>query len=119
MANAHLVVCRAGASAIAELTTIGRPAILVPYPHAIDDHQSCNAHSLDEVGGGWLIPDEAFTADSLSYRLEMLFKMPKSLQNAAGAAKRAGQSDATNKLAEIVIDLIPHCYGLSDQGDAG
>lgn len=116
MANAHLVVCRAGASAIAELTTIGRPAILVPYPHAIDDHQSSNAHTLDEVGGGWLIPDEAFNADSLSHRLEMLFKMPRSLQNAAGAAKRAGEADATNNLAEIVIDLIPPGYQMSERG---
>ena len=118
MAKAHLVVCRAGASAIAELTTIGRPAILVPYPHAIDDHQSGNAHTLDEVGGGWLIPDDVFTPDSLSYRLQMLFKMPRSLQNAARAAKKAGQVDATDKLAEMVIDMIPPHYHLSDIGSA-
>ena len=117
MADAHLVVCRAGASAIAELTTIGRPAILVPYPHAIDDHQSGNAHSLDEVGGGWLIPDEAFTAQSLSNRLEMLFKMPRSLQNAASAARRAGQSNATDRLAELVISLIPRHF--NDPNDGG
>ena len=118
MADAHLVVCRAGASAIAELTTIGRPAILVPYPHAIDDHQSGNAHSLDEVGGGWLIPDEAFTPESLSNRLEMLFKMPRSLQNAATASKRSGQSDATDKLADVVINLIPSHLKDSNNGGA-
>lgn len=118
MAAAHLVVCRAGASAIAELTTIGRPAILVPYPHAIDDHQSGNAHSLDEVGGGWLIPDEAFTPESLSNRLEMLFKMPRSLKNAATASKRSGQSDATDKLADVVINLIPSHLKDSNNGGA-
>ncbi|MBT7954146.1 MAG: undecaprenyldiphospho-muramoylpentapeptide beta-N-acetylglucosaminyltransferase, partial [Rhodospirillaceae bacterium] len=61
IAAAHLVICRSGASSIAELTTIGRPAILVPYRHAVDDHQSRNAHAVDEVGGGWLIPEDAFT----------------------------------------------------------
>ena len=116
MAKAHLVICRAGASAIAELTTIGRPAILVPYPHAVDNHQSVNAHTLNEVGGGWLIPDEAFTPENLSYRLETLFEMPKTLKNAARAAKQAGETNATARLAEMVIDLIPNHR---DQWDAG
>ena len=107
MARAHLVVSRAGASAIAELTTIGRPAILVPYPHAIDDHQSGNAYTLDEVGGGWLIPEEDFTPQSLSHRLQTLLAMPRILDNAARASKRAGQANAAAKLAEMVIDLIP------------
>ena len=57
IASSHLVICRSGASTVAELTTIGRPAIFVPYPGAIDDHQAANAHALDEVGGGWLIPE--------------------------------------------------------------
>ena len=116
MAKSHLVICRAGASAIAELTTIGRPAILVPYPHAVDNHQSGNAHTLNEVGGGWLIPDEAFTPENLSHRLETLFEMPKTLKNAARAAKQAGETNATARLAELVIDLIPNHR---DQWDVG
>ena len=106
MAKAHLVICRSGASAVAELTTIGRPAILVPYPYAIDDHQSFNAHALDEVGGSWLIPDHAFTSESLSHRLSTLFAVPKTLLNAAHASKRAGQADAAARLADVVINLI-------------
>ena len=53
---AHLVICRSGASTVAELATVGRPAILVPYPHATDDHQTANAQALADAGGGWVVP---------------------------------------------------------------
>jgi UDP-N-acetylglucosamine--N-acetylmuramyl-(pentapeptide) pyrophosphoryl-undecaprenol N-acetylglucosamine transferase len=59
LVDAHLVIGRSGASSVAEAIAIGRPSILVPYPHAIDDHQSENAHALDKAGGGWLIPEDA------------------------------------------------------------
>jgi len=106
IADAHLVICRSGASTIAELTTIGRPAIMVPYRHAIDDHQSKNAHAVDEVGGGWLIPEDAFSEDVLADRIESLFAMPRMLENAASAAKSAGKPDAAARLADMVMDLI-------------
>ena len=106
IAASHLVISRSGASTVAEVTAIGRPAILVPYPYAIDDHQSANAHALDEVGGGWLIPDEAFTAESLAHRLRTLLNMPRSLQNAAEAAKRAGRAEAGAALADLVLRLV-------------
>ena len=106
IAAAHLVISRSGASTVAEVTAIGRPAILVPYPHAIDDHQAANAHAVDEVGGGWLIPDEAFTAESLAHRLRTLLNMPRSLKNAAKAAKRAGQAEAGSALADLVLRLV-------------
>ena len=113
IAGAHLLICRSGASTIAEITTIGRPAILVPYPHAVDDHQTNNAHSVDEVGGGWLMPETAFTPDSLAQRLEELFAIPRTLENAAAAAKRAGNPDAAERLADLVLGLIP------SNGDSG
>jgi len=107
IAESHLVISRSGASTIAELTMLGRPAILVPYPHAIDDHQAANAHAVDEVGGGWLIPDEAFTPESLAHRLRTLLEMPRTLQNTAEVAKRTGRSEAGAALADIVMELVP------------
>ena len=62
LADAHLVICRAGASTVAELAVVGRPAILVPYPHALDHDQAENARVLAEAGGGWLMPESELTA---------------------------------------------------------
>jgi UDP-N-acetylglucosamine--N-acetylmuramyl-(pentapeptide) pyrophosphoryl-undecaprenol N-acetylglucosamine transferase len=106
LAKAHLLIARAGASTVAEATTVGRPAILVPYPYAIDDHQSRNAHALDEVGAGWLMPQEAFTPDILSDRLNALFSEPKTLNNTANASFNAGRPDAAARLADAVEELI-------------
>ena len=106
-AAAHLVICRSGASTIAELTAIGRPAIMVPYPHAIDDHQVFNAHALDDVGGGWLMPETSFAADALATRLDSLFSLPKLLEKAAAAAKAAGAPDAVATLADMVMGMVP------------
>ncbi|MDP6258710.1 MAG: UDP-N-acetylglucosamine--N-acetylmuramyl-(pentapeptide) pyrophosphoryl-undecaprenol N-acetylglucosamine transferase, partial [Rhodospirillales bacterium] len=114
IADAHLVICRSGASSIAELTTIGRPAILVPYRHAVDDHQSRNAHAVDEVGGGWLIPEEAFTDIVLAERLAVLFTIPRILENAATAVKSAGVPDAAARLADMVVGLMSNGNGKSD-----
>ncbi len=106
LAKAHLLIARAGASTVAETTTVGRPAILVPYPYAIDDHQSRNAHALDEVGAGWLMPQEAFTAEILADRLNALFSEPKTLNNTAVASFNAGRPDAASRLADAVEELI-------------
>ena len=114
IADAHLVICRSGASSIAELTTIGRPAILVPYRHAVDDHQSRNAHAVDEAGGGWLIPEKAFTGVVLAERLAALFAIPRILENAATAAKSAGVPDAAARLADMVVGLMSNGNGKSD-----
>jgi UDP-N-acetylglucosamine--N-acetylmuramyl-(pentapeptide) pyrophosphoryl-undecaprenol N-acetylglucosamine transferase len=101
------VIGRSGASSVAEAIAIGRPSILVPYPHAIDDHQSENAHALDKAGGGWLIPEDAFTPEILAGRLVELFSMPATLQKAALCAKIAGRADATRQLADAVLELLP------------
>ena len=102
LAAAHLVISRSGASTVAELLAAGRPALLVPYRYAIDDHQSLNAHAVDEVGAGWLIPEPDFTAESLASRLESMFGMPMLLEKAAEAALKAGRTDATERLASLV-----------------
>ena len=103
---AHLLICRAGASTMAELTTAGRPAILVPYPHAIDDHQSENAARLCDAGGGWMIQEELFTPEVLSNRLNSLLSPPAKLDVAARCAANIGMPDAAARLAEIVTELI-------------
>jgi UDP-N-acetylglucosamine--N-acetylmuramyl-(pentapeptide) pyrophosphoryl-undecaprenol N-acetylglucosamine transferase len=106
LAAAHLLICRAGASTIAELATAGRPAILVPYPHAIDDHQTVNAARLCDSGGGWLMPDTDFTAETLSARLVSLFAMEKTLTMAARCAAQIGMPEATEKLADVIAGVI-------------
>ncbi len=106
LAAAHLVIGRAGASSIAEITTIGRPAVLVPYPHAIDDHQSLNAHAIDAVGGGWLMPEDSFTPETLARRLDSLLGLPAILTKAAAAARSAGRPDAGERLADMVEAMV-------------
>ncbi len=102
LAACHLLIARAGASTIAEATCVGRPAILVPYPHAVDDHQTRNAQAVDEAGGGWLMPQAAFTAKTLAERLGALAAMPEALRQAADAARAAGRPDAAARLADLV-----------------
>jgi len=111
LANAHVVISRSGASTVAEVLAVGRPAILVPYRHAIDDHQSLNAHAVDEVGAGWLIPEPDFTAESLSQRLASMFGMPTILEKAAEASRRAGRPDAAARLATLVESIIENSNG--------
>lgn len=106
LATAHLLIGRAGASTVAEATVIGRPAILVPYPHAIDDHQTYNGHALDEAGGGWLMSQETFTIEGLAARLQSLLRVPEILQKAAAAARAASRPDAAERLADMVCELL-------------
>ncbi|CAK0770102.1 UDP-N-acetylglucosamine--N-acetylmuramyl-(pentapeptide) pyrophosphoryl-undecaprenol N-acetylglucosamine transferase [Azospirillaceae bacterium] len=105
LAACHLAICRAGASTIAELTAIGRPSLLVPYPYAMDDHQTANARALEAGGGGWLIPQETFSAASLAARLEILFGDSMLLAQAAAAARAQGTAEAAARLADAVLSL--------------
>ena len=105
LAAAHLVIARAGASTVAELAAAGRPAVLVPYPHATDDHQHVNAKALEDAGGAWLIPQDCFSPRGLATRIEDFLASPKSLAEAAGRARAAGHPDATERLADMVEDL--------------
>lgn len=107
LASAHLVICRSGASTIAEITAVGRPAIMVPYPHAIDDHQAFNAQAVAEAGGGWVIPEPHFSPDALSRRLTDILSSSDTLKIAAAGARAAGQPEAAAKLADVVQTLMP------------
>jgi UDP-N-acetylglucosamine--N-acetylmuramyl-(pentapeptide) pyrophosphoryl-undecaprenol N-acetylglucosamine transferase len=103
LARAHLVVARSGASTVAELTVVGRPAILVPYPHAADDHQTANARALAEAGAAWLMPQPELTAAALSSRIAALLRAPTALVAAARAAASLGRPDAAAHLADLVM----------------
>ncbi|CAO3373364.1 undecaprenyldiphospho-muramoylpentapeptide beta-N-acetylglucosaminyltransferase [Azospirillum argentinense] len=106
LAACHLAITRAGASTIAELTCIGRPAILVPYPHAMDDHQTANARQLAAAGAAWVMAQPDFTADALAARLTALLESPDALTAAAQAAHGWGMADAARRLADAVLDMI-------------
>ncbi|MGO4126760.1 undecaprenyldiphospho-muramoylpentapeptide beta-N-acetylglucosaminyltransferase [Inquilinus sp. YAF38] len=105
LAAAQLVICRSGASTVAELGVIGRPAILVPYPFAMDDHQTANAKAVAASGGGWLMPQSELTPEVLASRLEHLYTRPSVLVEAAGAARAAAHPDAADRLADLVLAL--------------
>jgi UDP-N-acetylglucosamine--N-acetylmuramyl-(pentapeptide) pyrophosphoryl-undecaprenol N-acetylglucosamine transferase len=106
LANAHLLIARAGASTIAELTTLGCPAVLVPYPFAADDHQRANAEAIAALGGGWVMPQDSLTAEALAIRLEELLARPDALTAAAAAARAAGVDRAAANLAELVMEVM-------------
>jgi len=107
LAACHLMISRAGASTCAELTAAGRPAILVPYPHAIDGHQMANAQAIDAVGGAWLIPEHNFDEAKLANRIEALMTLPETLVAAARAARVVGRIDAAERLAALAERLLP------------
>ncbi len=116
MAATHLAVTRAGASTIAELMVAGRPAVLVPYPHATDDHQSANARAMADLGGAWLIPQEKFTPAACRESLEALLKDPRMLARMAQAALTGGQPDAAARLAGLAEDLAGEGNGGGNGG---
>jgi UDP-N-acetylglucosamine--N-acetylmuramyl-(pentapeptide) pyrophosphoryl-undecaprenol N-acetylglucosamine transferase len=102
LADAHLVIARAGASTIAELTTAGRPAILIPLPIATDDHQTANASEMERAGGARMIPQPQFTAQTLARQIEALAADPEALANAAARALLVGRPRAAQDLADLV-----------------
>mgnify|MGYP001098920686 CR=1 FL=1 len=105
MADAHLIIGRAGASTVAELAVIGRPSILVPLPHALDNDQLNNARRLEESGGAWCIEQRNLSPERLADELEKLLKDPDTLAAAAKAAKNAGRPDAVRNLADFALAL--------------
>jgi len=105
MAASHLVIARAGASSIAELTVLGRPSLLVPLPHSLDNDQLYNATRLVESGGGWCIEQKHLSAERLSAELGTILESPDRLNSAAFAAKKLGRPDAVQRLADLVEEL--------------
>jgi UDP-N-acetylglucosamine--N-acetylmuramyl-(pentapeptide) pyrophosphoryl-undecaprenol N-acetylglucosamine transferase len=105
LARAHLVIARAGASTVAELAVAGRPAILIPLPGAIDDHQRANADNFALAGAGWRLDQAGLTPQTLANKIETLLTHPETLEKAAGAAAAQGRADAVQKLADLVQQI--------------
>lgn len=105
-AAADIVVCRAGATSIAELTALGRPSVLVPYPHATRDHQMHNARALAQVGGAQVIEDAELTGRRLVDAVEPWIADATARTNAARAARVFGRRDAAVQVARLVLDQV-------------
>ncbi|WP_095011570.1 undecaprenyldiphospho-muramoylpentapeptide beta-N-acetylglucosaminyltransferase [Tsuneonella mangrovi] len=102
LADAHLFIGRAGASTIAELTAVGRPAILVPLPIATDDHQAVNTQELVQAGGARMIRQAGFTPKQLAKQIQAMAQHPQTLATAAHAAWNCGRPKAVEDLADLV-----------------
>ena len=105
MAAAHLVIARSGASTVSELAVIGRPAILVPFPFAMDDHQTANAAVLANAGAAWLLRQGDVSAEVLARNIETILADPDELARRAAAALSLGKPDAASRLADVVDNI--------------
>ena len=106
IADSHLVIGRAGATTVAELSYIGRPSLLVPLPGALDADQANNAKNIADIGGGWLCEQRDFNPQYLEQRLIEWFEQPNILADAAKNAKNLGQPNAADNLATLVEEYI-------------
>ncbi|MCX7285272.1 MAG: undecaprenyldiphospho-muramoylpentapeptide beta-N-acetylglucosaminyltransferase [Novosphingobium sp.] len=102
LAGTHLFIGRAGASTIAELTAVGRPAILIPLPIATDDHQAVNTREMVAAGGARAIRQSGFTPKELAKQIQVMAQHPQTLANAAHAAWNCGLPNAVSDLADLV-----------------
>jgi UDP-N-acetylglucosamine--N-acetylmuramyl-(pentapeptide) pyrophosphoryl-undecaprenol N-acetylglucosamine transferase len=109
----HLVIARAGASTLAELTVAGRPAILVPLPSAMDDHQTANVREMVEAGGARSIPQSQFTPVELAKQMQKMAMEPGALQNAAKRARACGRPNAARDMADL-LESIGHAPIMND-----
>lgn len=104
--RAHLIIARSGASTVAELTVAGKPAILIPYVYAVDNHQQANAEQLEKNGGAWVIFEKNFTSDHLRKLLQSIFKNPGILNEKAERMRRFAKPHATQTLANLVAGFL-------------
>jgi UDP-N-acetylglucosamine--N-acetylmuramyl-(pentapeptide) pyrophosphoryl-undecaprenol N-acetylglucosamine transferase len=107
IADAQLVISRAGASTVADLSVIGRPAILIPYAAAAADHQTANARGLAEAGAAIVVPESRLTPDSLAEQAALILSSPDGARQMARAALSTARPDAASSLADLVEGLAP------------
>jgi UDP-N-acetylglucosamine--N-acetylmuramyl-(pentapeptide) pyrophosphoryl-undecaprenol N-acetylglucosamine transferase len=105
-AASDVVVCRAGATSIAELTVLGIPAVLVPYPHATGDHQTANARALEHAGGAVVVDDAELDGRTLQAAVEPLLLDPDRHRQVATASRAFGRPDAAANVARLVLDQL-------------
>jgi UDP-N-acetylglucosamine--N-acetylmuramyl-(pentapeptide) pyrophosphoryl-undecaprenol N-acetylglucosamine transferase len=106
MGRAHLVVCRAGASTLAELTALGRGAVLVPFPFAANNHQEFNARFLADAGAAELILNKNFTGEVLADKIRHLLARPDSLQAMEASSRSLAKPDAAKEIIQGCMELI-------------
>ncbi len=105
MAAADLVLCRAGASTLAELTAMGKPAVLIPSPNVTNNHQERNARVLESAGGAQVLLEGEFTADSLLGLVSELLQRPERLSAMSESMRELAVTDATERIASLVLEL--------------
>ncbi|MEM8850954.1 MAG: undecaprenyldiphospho-muramoylpentapeptide beta-N-acetylglucosaminyltransferase [Pseudomonadota bacterium] len=105
MADAQLVICRSGASTVADLSVIGRPSILIPYAVAAGDHQTANARGLSEAGAAILIPESKMNSSSLTQQAELILSNPQGASKMARAALSVAVPDAATRLADLAVHV--------------
>jgi UDP-N-acetylglucosamine--N-acetylmuramyl-(pentapeptide) pyrophosphoryl-undecaprenol N-acetylglucosamine transferase len=108
---AHLVVCRAGSASLAEIALFKRPSILIPFPHAVDDHQALNARAFETAGAAVILPQERLTGERLAATLDELRKDPRRLAEMGAKAGTLARPDAAQRMVE-------ECMGLLKRGTA-
>jgi len=104
-ARANLILSRAGASTVAEITVAGRAAILVPFPGAADDHQTKNAQALERLGAARMVPERDWAAGRLAQELEHFMQHPEEVTRMEEAARTAAKPDAAERIADLVLSL--------------
>lgn len=105
MAAGHLIIARSGATTVAELAAVGRPAILVPLPHALDQDQRANAGVLEKAGGAIRVDQKDFTPGWLSGEIARLAADPARLAGMTKSARTAGTLDAAGRLADLILKV--------------
>ncbi len=110
-AEADLVVCRAGATTLAELTVCKKPSILVPFPAAADNHQVKNALSLVSAGAAVMIEEKDLTGELLAHEIRSILSSPERLERMARAAGRLGSPQAAKEIADVCTELVRRRYG--------
>ncbi len=104
--EADLLVCRAGATTIAEITAIGKAAIFIPFPYAADDHQMVNARVLADAGAAELIPEKELTGEKLAERIRFFQTRPEALSTMAARARNLGRPDAAERIVDECRRLV-------------
>ncbi|MBI9090426.1 MAG: undecaprenyldiphospho-muramoylpentapeptide beta-N-acetylglucosaminyltransferase [Desulfobacterium sp.] len=105
MASADLIISRAGAGSISEITAMGKPSLLIPYPYAADDHQRYNARNVADQGACWMILDKDLTPEGLQETIEFSINNPDKLRSMGGAAKDMSMPDADRTIAETCLAM--------------
>ena len=106
LSQSHLIISRAGATSIAEVTAVGRPAILIPFLHAVDNHQVINASRLVENNAAWMVEEDNFSPELFAKRLSQIINNKELLLETADSAHSLGFPDATDNMMKLIDSMV-------------